>query len=142
MYLLGVAKLPFFLEVKKICSFYEGKPVLIFTLFTRFAVFFPEITVPWECLANQTFPKLVFGMIPWSQSGWSLDGIYIYLLYVYMHLGKIIFDMETLKMKVSKMIAVCLIVENFRFRVIFRGCRPILDIIYIYIHIHIHILTY
>ena len=51
-------------------------------------------------------------------------------------------DMETFKMKVSKMIAVCLIVENFRFCVILRGCRSILDIIYIYVYIHTHILTY
>lgn len=97
----------------------------------------------------------MFGQPDFSKAGlwddtmepeWLVFGryIYIYLLYVYMHLGKIIFDMETLKMKVSKMIAVCLIVENFRFRVIFRGCRPILDIIYIYTytHTHINILTY
>ena len=84
----------------------EGKPVFNLHAFHSFSSFFSEITVPWECLANQTFPKLVFGMIPWSQSGWSLDGIYIYIYGMYVcTLEK--FDMETFKMKVSKMIAVC-----------------------------------
>ena len=102
----------------------EGKPVFNLLAFQ----FFSEITVPW------------------SQSGWSLDGILYIYIYIYIYgmyictLEKI--DMETFKMKVSKMIAVCLIVENFRFCVILRGCRSILDIIYIYMYIYTHILTY
>ncbi len=80
-----------------IYSFYEGTPLLTFTIFTvnqclgRTQCIYAQITVPWKS-SRPNNSWLVFEKIPYSKV-WSLDGIYIDLqyvyIYIYMHLRKL-----------------------------------------------------